>query len=181
MTVVQRVMLPLQGSPGSMPLWLMLVLFGIPAAVVVASFVVALAHGAPTWPVLIAGSFALAVSALAMLWIRHMLRRIGVSLEGDALVVDAGAARKRFALAKLRAGGLRIVDLDERKDLRPFIRTWGIGMPGLASGRFRLRNGDKAICILTGRKRVAVMKADDGTWILLSLADASALRGALRS
>jgi hypothetical protein len=111
-------MLPLQGSPGSMPLWLMLVLFGIPAAVVVASFVVALAHGAPTWPVLIAGSFALAVSALAMLWIRHMLRRIGVSLEGDALVVDAGAARKRFRLAKLRAGGLRIVDLDERKDLR---------------------------------------------------------------
>jgi hypothetical protein len=54
-------------------------------------------------------------------------------------------------------------------------------MPGLASGRFRLRSGDKAICILTGRKRVAVMKADDGTWILLSLADASALRGALRS
>jgi hypothetical protein len=169
----------LRGSPGRAPLWLLVVLFGIPATVVVASFAVALAHGAPTWPVLIAGSFALAVSALAMLWIRHMLRRIEVRLEGDVLVVDAGAARKRFPLATLRAGGLRVVDLDERKDLRPFIRTWGIGMPGLAAGHFRLRNGDKAICIVTGRERVAVMRADDGTWILLSLVDASVLRDAL--
>jgi hypothetical protein len=180
MTAAQRTeVLPLQGTPGRMPLWLSLVLFGVPAVVIAASFAVALAHGAPAWPVLIAGGFALAVSALALLWIRHMLRRIEARLEGDALVVDAGAARKRFPLAALRANGLRVVSLDERAELRPLIRTWGIGMPGLASGRFRLRNGDKAICILTGRKHVATMRADDGTWILLSLADASALRDAL--
>jgi hypothetical protein len=182
MTAAQRrVTLPLQGSPRRMPIWLALVLFGVPAAIIVASFTFALAHGAPPWPVLVAGALALFVSALAMLWIRHMLGRIEVALEGDALVVDAGAARKRFPLATLRANGLRIVSLDERTELRPLIRTWGIGMPGLASGRFRLRNGEKAICILTGRERVAVMKSDDGTWILLSLADASVLRDALRS
>lgn len=181
MTDVKRsTLLPLQGAPGRMPLWLMLILFGVPVAIVFASFALALANGAPPWPALLAGSLALAVSALAMLWIRHMLRRIEVRLEGDALVVDAGAARKRFPLATLRAGGLAVVNLAERTPLRPLIRTWGIGMPGLASGRFRLRNGDRALCILTGRERVAVMRADDGMWILLSLADASLLRDALQ-
>ncbi|HJT99461.1 MAG TPA: PH domain-containing protein [Rhodanobacteraceae bacterium] len=171
--------LPLEGNPSRVPAWLWLLLFGVPAVVIVATFGVSLARGAPTWPVLIAGAFALAVSALAMLWILHMLRRIAVRLDGDALAIDAGAARRRFPLATLRAGGVRIVDLAAHAELRPFLRTWGIGMPGLASGWFRLRNGGKAFCILTRRERVAVLRADDGTWILLSLADAAPLRAAI--
>jgi hypothetical protein len=63
--------------------------------------------------------------------------------------------------------------------LKPWLRTWGIGLPGLASGWFRLRNKGKALCVLTGRERVTVLKADDGTWVLLSLADTAALRSAI--
>jgi hypothetical protein len=33
--------------------------------------------------------------------------------------------------------------------------------------------------VLTGRECVTVLKTDDGIWVLLSLADASALRNAL--
>src|SRR5512144_2446572 len=173
--------LPLQGSPGRMPMWLALVLLVIPAIVIVAAFGTTLAHGAPKLPVLIAGGFALAVCALAMLWVLHMLRRIAVMLADDALTVDAGAAKRRFPLATLRSGGFRVVSLREQTELRPILRTWGIGMPGLAAGWFRLRNGDKALCILTGRERVAVLRADDGTRILLSLADPARLRAALES
>jgi archaeosine-15-forming tRNA-guanine transglycosylase len=52
-------------------------------------------------------------------------------------------------------------------------------MPGLASGWFRLKNGGKALCILTKRERVTVLRADDGTWLLLSLADATPLKNAI--
>ena len=71
------------------------------------------------------------------------------------------------------------VDLAAHPELKPWLRTWGIGLPGLASGWFRLRNKGKALCVLTGRERVTVLKADDGTWLLLSLADTSALRSAI--
>ncbi|RYD15835.1 MAG: hypothetical protein EOP90_07205 [Lysobacteraceae bacterium] len=59
------------------------------------------------------------------------------------------------------------------------MRTWGIGLPGLSSGWFRLRNGDRALCVLTDRGRTTVLRARDGTRLLLSLADPSPLREAL--
>ena len=37
------------------------------------------------------------------------------------------------------------------------LRTWGIGLPGLATGWFLLRNRAKAFCILTGRQRVTIL------------------------
>jgi hypothetical protein len=52
-------------------------------------------------------------------------------------------------------------------------------MPGLASGWFRLKNGGKALCVLTKRESVTVLCADDGTWLLLSLADPAPLRDAV--
>ena len=82
-------------------------------------------------------------------------------------------------LSTLRANGVRILDLAAHPELKPVLRTWGIGLPGLASGWFRLRNGGKALCVLSGRERVTVLRTDDGTWVMLSLADTSALRSAI--
>ena len=74
---------------------------------------------------------------------------------------------------------MRILDLAAHPELKPVLRTWGMGLPGLASGWFRLRNGGKALCVLSGRERVTVLRTDDGTWVMLSLADTSALRSAI--
>jgi hypothetical protein len=173
--------LPLRNWPGRTRFWLIVLAFGFPAVIILVAFGIAFAQRPPTPPLLLAPAFALAVSGLATLWILRALRRVGVALDRDALVLDGGVARRTFKLAGVRSGGLRVVDLGEHTELRPVLRTWGIGMPGLASGWFRLRNGAKAFCILTGRERVTVLKADDGTWILLSLVDASVLRAALSS
>lgn len=171
--------LPLQGSPNRSRLWLIVLAFIVPAAIIVASFALAPSHHVSGVPALLAGGLALGVCALATLWILRMLRRIAVVLDRDALHVDTGVVARRFPLASLRAGGLRVVSLAEHVELKPVIRTWGIGMPGLASGWFRLRNGAKALCILTGREHVSALRADDGVWILLSLADPSPLKSAL--
>ena len=41
------------------------------------------------------------------------------------------------------------------------------------------RNGQKALCVLSRRERVTVLRTDDGVWVMLSLADTSTLRSAL--
>jgi hypothetical protein len=171
--------LPLRGPPRSAQVWLILLAFGVPGAIIAFVLGSAYKEGAPSAPLLASGLFVLVVSAIATLWIVRMTRRIAVTLDDDALTVAAGVATKRFALATLRASGVRIVDLDAHPELKPWLRTWGIGLPGLASGWFRLRNKGKALCVLTSRERVTVLKTDDGTWVLLSLADTSTLRSAI--
>jgi hypothetical protein len=171
--------LPLQGSPARSRAWLIALAFGVPAILVAAILAVALARAAPITPILLTGALVLAISGLVTLWIDYMIRRISVTLDGDGIVVNAGIATRRFPLATLRTGGVRTVSFREHTELRPVIRTWGMGMPGLASGWFRLRNGAKALCILTNRDHVTALRAEDGTWVLLSLADPAPIRVAL--
>ena len=171
--------LPLQGSPARSRAWLIALAFGVPSILVAAILTVAWVRDAPIKPVLLTGAFVLATSGLMTLWIERMIRRISVALDRDGILVNTGIVARRFPLSTLRAGSIRTVSFREHVELRPVIRTWGIGMPGLACGWFRLRNGAKALCILTGRDHVTALRSDEGTWILLSLADAAPIRSAL--
>ncbi|HEY6893688.1 MAG TPA: PH domain-containing protein [Rhodanobacteraceae bacterium] len=171
--------LPLRRAPRRALVWLVVLAFGVPGAIMALVLGSAYDKGAPAAPLLISGAFVIVVSAIVTLWIVRMTRRIAVTLDDDALTVATGIATRRFPLATLRARGVRVVDLAAHPELVPRLRTWGIGLPGLASGWFRLRNHAKALCVLTGRERVTVLAADDGTFVLLSLEDASALRTAI--
>jgi membrane protein YdbS with pleckstrin-like domain len=171
--------LPLRRSPRSALAWLVLLAFGVPGVVIAFVLGSAYREGAPAAPLMASGLFVIVLCAIVTLWLVRMTRRIAVTLDDDALTVVTGIATRRFPLATLRASGVRIVDLDAHPELKPFLRTWGIGLPGLASGWFRLRNRGKALCVLTGRERVTVLKDDDGTWVLLSLDDTSSLQDAL--
>jgi hypothetical protein len=171
--------LRLQEPPSSLRFWTIVLGLALPATIIVVSFGFVFATTKATGPLLIAPIVALIACGVATLWILRMYRRIGVSLGRDTLVVASGLVTRRFPLSALRAAGVRVVDLDEHVELKPLARTWGIGAPGLSTGWFLLRNRGRALCILTGRERVTVLRADDGIWILLSLADPSALRGAL--
>jgi hypothetical protein len=172
--------LRLQGSPERSRLWLLIALaFGVPVIVMTGILTVALMHNAPLAPILFTAALVIVASGLATVWIERMIRRISVALDGDSLIIDTGIVARRFPFSTLRAAGMRTVSLAEHIELKPTLRTWGIGAPGLSCGWFRLRNGGKALCILTESERVTVLRADDGIWILLSLADPSTLRAVL--
>lgn len=171
--------LRLQEPPSSLRFWTIVLGLALPATIIVVSFGFVFAMTKQTGSLLIAPIMALIACGGATLWILGLYRRIGVSLDRDTLVVASGLVTRRFPLSALRSGGVRVVNLDEHVELRPLVRTWGIGAPGLATGWFLLRNRGKALCILTGRERVTVLRADDGIWILLSLADPSTLRAVL--
>jgi hypothetical protein len=136
---------------------------------------------ARTTPLVLVAPALVFVATLAMyIRLRHLFMRIGARIEGDQLHLETGFSRRDYALADLASNGLRVVDLDAHREYRPALRTWGIGLPGLASGWFRLRSGERALCILAGAwQQVSLLRARDGTRILLSLADPQMLRAAL--
>ena len=119
--------------------------------------------------------------ALAAVLIAIGIRRRRVELDGGELRIAAGFLRHRVQRSALRLDAAAVVDLAERTELRPFWRSFGIGLPGYRAGHYRLRNGTKAFVLVTAPRRVLVLPEHDGRTLLLSLEQPQALLDALRS
>lgn len=125
---------------------------------------------------LVAGGFAVIVSLLHL-----ALRRRSVTLEHDLLVVRAGLNTHRIAVSALDLEHARVVDLAERTELRPVIKTNGMYLPGLQTGWFRMRDRwRKGFYLITDRRRVLWLPERDGLQLLLSLEKPQALLSALK-
>ncbi len=74
----------------------------------------------------------------------------------------------------------RPVDLTRNDELRPRWRTNGAGLPGYASGWFRLANGEKALLFVTDRRRVAYIPTSRGHSLLVSVERPDGFIDALR-
>ena len=174
--------LALAGSV-SKPLRWLAVPMVIPLIGVIGALIAVCMHGAlpkaAFMPVLLL--LAPAIIVITTMVVIRSLRRAGVSVDQGELVVNIGLGRaKRVRLSRLRAQGLQTVDLNERRELRPMLRTWGTSLPGLSAGWFRLRNGEKAVCVLLDRRRVSYLRSDeDNLSLLLSLAEPEKLRALL--
>jgi len=173
--------LALNGSLQRPRHWAM-AMMGIPLIGAAVALVLGYVHAAPAakTPMLFAATIAPLVILLATLMILRALNRGGVYVDQGELVVKPGIGSKRIALSALRRHGLSIVDLSERTELKPVLKLWGTSLPGFAGGRFRLRNGDNAICLLLDRTRVSYLRSDDGTAVLLSLREPEQLRELLQ-
>ncbi len=120
-----------------------------------------------------------AVLALLLL----AMKRRAVELHEGMLEVRAALFRQRIAVTQLDLDRARIVDLAERTELRPVLKTGGMSMPGFHAGRFRLReNFGRAFCLVTDRHRVLWLPQRDGKdQLLLSLEQPQALLDAIKA
>ena len=59
-------------------------------------------------------------------------------------------------------GRVEVVDLADEPDLRPGLRTNGVGLPGFLLGWFRLSSGDRALLAVTDRSQVLYLPHADG-------------------
>jgi Bacterial PH domain len=110
----------------------------------------------------------------------RVVSRATATLDHGDLMLQTGVGKKRIALSNLRKNGLQVIDLTRHPELAPRLRVWGASMPGLATGWFRLRNGEKAVCLLTDRARVCYLRSDaDNLSVMLSLRDPAPLKAAL--
>jgi len=97
-----------------------------------------------------------------------LYQRRGIRLEGTALRVRSTMFQNRTELAAIDLSRARVVDLAEHTELAPTGKAIGYGLPGFKSGHFRLRNGQRAFCLLTDASRVLALPLHDGRWLLLS-------------
>ncbi|HWS77442.1 MAG TPA: PH domain-containing protein [Thermomonas sp.] len=159
--------------------WLMAMLLLIPAMVVVALFA---SRDLPDPGALPGAGLALLVIAGVAVASAIGLKRKRVGLEGDRLHVVAGLFSHTVAVGAIDLQRARIVDLAERTELRPAIKTFGMSLPGYQAGHFRLRAKlGKAFCLVTDTRRVLWLPLRDGKQqLLLSLEQPQALLEALR-
>ncbi|MGA9333509.1 MAG: hypothetical protein WBV39_04460 [Rudaea sp.] len=171
--------LTMSGSFGRPLFWLFVISVIAFSGIAVALWVVAADGTGDTRKAIALVPIVFVCGLLVVAW---SIRRSGVRVEHDTLVVNTGTGTKRVAIAALRAHGLRVVDLSERTELQPVFKLWGTGLPGFAGGWFRLRNGDKAVCLLLDRQRVSWLRSDaDRLTLLLSLAKPEKLRALLNT
>jgi hypothetical protein len=163
--------------PGRAP-WLTLAAFGIGLPLVVISAALAERDGTGARAVLVT----VALVGLLILGLGALIRRRSVRIEAGLLVVRAAVYTLRLAPAAIHLAQARVVDLDERRELRPRWKTNGYALPGFYAGHFRgagLR--ERLFCLLTDRRRVLVLPLHDGRRLLLSLEHPQALLDALRA
>lgn len=165
-----------QASPRARA-WLFALVAVLPPLLVAATELAGGRDGGIAWPAL-AGVTAFCVllwAALAALLGRH---RVGI--DGGAIEVATTFYRRRFALAGLDLAAARVVDLGERPEYRPMLRTNGMSLPGFRSGWYRLRNGHRALVATAGGQRLLWIPTAAGHDLVLEPADPRALLERLR-
>ena len=98
-----------------------------------------------------------------------------------ALRIRGDLFGRRIPLEAIRVEAAEIVDLGRRAELAPKWRTLGTGLPGYASGWFRLNNGERALTILTTRDEVVYLPTRLGYSLLLSVEEPRLLIEGIRA
>lgn len=104
-----------------------------------------------------------------------------IEVDAEGLVLKLPLYGRSIAYDALKLDEASVVDLAEAGDLKPGVRTNGIGLPGYQVGWFRTRDGRKALVALTGRDHVLYVPTTEGYLLLLSVADGDGLLSLLRS
>lgn len=113
---------------------------------------------------------------IGLTWVSRRIR-FEVSSEGLRI---RGPYGRMIPRESMDLKGTRRVDPKSDPTYRVSWRTNGIGMPGYASGWFRLKGGASALLFVTDRARTVAIPTSLGYTLLLSPADPDALIQSLR-
>ena len=123
---------------------------------------------------------------LLMLALLLLFAFIGYSARAARFVVDEEGIAIRRALYgralswnQVAVEDARIVDLGEEGDLKPTLRTNGIGLPGYRAGWFRLQGGERGLLFVTRSERSVAVPTTEGYTLLVSPADPDAFLASL--
>lgn len=150
---------------------------GFPGGVAVLLLILAREGAVPPLMVL-AGQAVLAVTVLLVLL---PLWRRRVAFDGRRLRVESTFYTREAPLIDFALHDARVVDLRERTELRPMLKSNGYALPGFHSGHFRLRDWKRrAFCLVTDPSKVLALPHADGRVWLLSFEHPQAVLDILR-
>lgn len=118
--------------------------------------------------------------ALLTLGLVLPLWRRQATFDGQHLRVKATYYTREAPVSEFALDKARVVDLREHTELKPLLKTNGVGMPGLMAGHFRLRDRRKAFCLVTDPAKVLALPHADGRIWLLGLEHPQAVLDILR-
>ena len=114
----------------------------------------------------------LAVVLVALAYTAYSSRNSRVEIERDRIRLVGDFWGREIPIERINASAARTVDLTKKSEYSPKRRTLGTGIPGYASGWFRLRNGEKALLYLTKYYDVVYVPTYDSYSLLLSVEEA---------
>jgi len=125
---------------------------------------------------------ALLVVILGLLgYVAWSTRHVTLMVSPEGLRIRGDLYGRLIPLRSLALSEAAAVDLTSQNAYRPKWRTNGVGLPGYASGWFRLKNGEKALLFVTDHRRVVRIPTTEGFVFMASVADPDALLQELRN
>ena len=131
-------------------------------------FTISPASPKPLWMLIII-CVILAVIFVALAYTAYSSRNSRIEVENDRIRLVGDFWGREIPFNQLNISSARILDLGGNSEYSPKRRTFGTGLPGYASGWFRLRSGEKALVYLTRRHDVVYMPTSAGYALLLSV------------
>ena len=142
-------------------------------------FSISPASSKPLWFIALIGLFLTFILAI-LVYTAYSSLHSRVELSSNRLRLVGDFWGRTIPLESLYVSEARILDLDRRSDYALKRRTFGTGLPGYASGWFRLRNGEKALVYLTRREHVIYIPTSLGYSLLLSIEEPERFRETLQ-
>lgn len=161
--------------------WLFVLAFVLPVAITVVVVAVTAARGGAMRQVDYAALAGMTLLCGALWWVlARFMRRQALTLSADALELRSSFYRCRTPLPELKLDQARVVDLDERTELRPTLKTNGFSIPGFHSGWFLLRNRRRTFLAIGEGRRKLWLPGSGRHDLLIEPVDAAALLARLR-
>ena len=132
-----------------------------------AVFPIVPASAKPIW-FLAALCVLLSIILIALAFTAYSARHSRLEVGNGQLRLSGDFWARSIPFESLQLDHATILDLEKSFDYAPHRRTFGTGLPGYASGWFRLRNGEKALAYLTRRDSVVYIPTTLGYSLLLS-------------
>jgi len=142
-------------------------LCGVESSNVTTVFPIIPASAKPIW-LLAAVCVLLASILVALSYTAYSARNSRFEVDHGQLRLVGDFWARSIPIQSLLLERAAILDLEKSLDYAPHRRTLGTGLPGYASGWFRLRNGEKSLAYLTRRDSVVYIPTSLGYSLLLS-------------
>jgi hypothetical protein len=104
--------------------------------------------------------FVIALAAAACLFSLFVLAKskdTTLALTNDELIIKSSVFTKKIPLENISIDEIRKIDLNENGENHLALRTFGIGMPNMSLGWFRMKDKTKALAFVTDKKNVALI------------------------
>jgi hypothetical protein len=158
--------------------WIVALEIGLVAALSVGALLLAIFSG----PAVIFWIVAAVLVAIGLLtgYTAYSIHNLRVEVNPREVCIRGDLYGRGIPIEKLQPEKARVVDLRKEPELKPVLRTNGIGLPGYQVGWFRLKDGEKALLYMTDESEVTYLPTTEGYALLLSMENAEEFLEALR-